>query len=187
MRLIAGQCFAQIHAENFELSVACSTENLRVVDFRVGRHVAGQIDRIAEVRGSIRDMVPGISHLTSYGNHGRIFKIKPPKHAHRVKRLQDETLIFTRKRIFQIESQYFGRVIRSLQADDLCVRLVRLRQYVAKRFDEIRDFHSLAVCILARPENMAVEVHGLVCERKNRRNSDLVTVLDVEIFQYLRD
>src|SRR5207237_10774536 len=106
---------------------------------------------------------------------------------HRIERLQDETLIFTRKRNVQNASQYFRRVIRSLQANDLCVRLGRLRPYVAKRVDEIRDFHSLAVCILARPENMAVEVHGLVCERKNRRNSDLVTVLDVEIFQYLRD
>ena len=51
--------------------------------------------------------------------------------------------------------------------------------------DDIADFHTIAISILAGAEDVAIEVNGFVAVRQDGRDVDLIAVGDRELFQRL--
>src|SRR5579884_2643481 len=123
---IARQRLVQVDADHLQLSILGSSENLRVGEERVGCSPTGEVNRVAQVRGAIRNVVAGIAYLTRDCDFRRVFKLETAEYTDRVKRLQNQVLIFARKRIIQVERQHRGAVIGRVKANDFCMLLVWL-------------------------------------------------------------
>ena len=118
------QRLIQISADNLQLAIFRSPENLNIIKPSFGCRAPCQVDCIAEVSRPIGNMIARIPHLSRHCNYGRIFEIVPSEHANCIQRFQDKVLILSRQRIVQVERQDFRSVVRCLKPDDLGVRLV---------------------------------------------------------------
>jgi len=93
----------KVDVEDLQLAACKLAVDLRVFELAVGSGAASQIDCIGNMGFAIGAVFPGTPYFTAHGYCGRIFKLVPAKHPHRVKRLQKQVLFAAGKRVRQLE------------------------------------------------------------------------------------
>src|SRR5207245_7588988 len=88
--------------------------------------------------------------------------------------------------VAKIESKHCGCVIRRIQADDLRMAAVGLREKILIRANQVCDLHAIAISVLARAKYVAVKVNRFISEGHDRRDFYLVTVLNLGGLHSLR-
>ena len=64
---------------------------------------------------------------------------------------------------------------------------VGLREKILIRPNQVCDLHAVPISVLARAKYVAVKINRLISKGHDRRNFDLVTVLNLEVLQSLGD
>src|SRR5262249_15515716 len=84
--------------------------------------------------------------------------------------------------VTQVETDHRWREVGRMQPHDL--RAVRsLGQEIVEGTNEVRYLGAFVEGILARSEDMALQIYGAIAERQNRRDRDGITVLDLNPFE----
>jgi len=101
---MARQCAPEIYAQDLDFAVWQLAIDLRVVEFGIGRHTSCEIDRVAQVRFTVGQVLAGIANLAADHDFGGIFEVVPAEDADRIERLQRGNTPLPAQRIFQVES-----------------------------------------------------------------------------------
>src|SRR5215470_9233411 len=120
-----------------------------------------------------------MAHFAADGDHREFLKIKAPKDPHRIEGLQFEWR-FARHDIGKIKGQHRRSVIERAETNQLGMACGFWQQLVVTR-NQVSQLHTVVVGVLAGMKDVAIEKDSFVTERKDGRDSDLVSVCNFEL------